>query len=217
MPTATLPSLTSQPAPASTDLVEIAQASDNASKKCTLAQLVEAVPHVFTAIQQFEVPVQIKPGTAGIYAKDGVLSRLFADVGNSGSSETDLHSHTVPANALGSNGDSYEFDFTLQTAGNANNKRVRVYYNSTTLFDSTSLALNAANVHIKVEITRTGANTQRCTTTISSDSSLLIAKAKYVASTEISVNTATVKVTGLGTASNDVISKMSKARWVSAV
>jgi hypothetical protein len=67
------------------------------------------------------------------WAKDSPrrINFNFAQVGNVGGGEDDLHSHTVAANSLATNGDSIWFYFAGTNANTANNKTWRVRFNAT--------------------------------------------------------------------------------------
>lgn len=75
--------------------------------------------------------------------------------------ETDLHSYTVPGNTLRATGDRMVFKASGNTSANANTKRIRPYVAGTVVLDSTASALNAIPFHIEVNVIRTGATTAR--------------------------------------------------------
>jgi len=66
-------------------------------------------------------------------------------VGNVGTGEDNLITYTVPGNLLTVNLDRIKFTSAGTFAANINNKRIRVYFGTTVLLDTTALALNGGD------------------------------------------------------------------------
>jgi hypothetical protein len=74
--------------------------------------------------------------------------------------EYTLNSVTLPAGALNKNGRGAIIAALLTTAGNANNKNIKVYLGATAIATITASTANAKDVIIVVFLLRTGASTQ---------------------------------------------------------
>ncbi|MCI0353076.1 MAG: hypothetical protein L0Z53_26955, partial [Acidobacteriales bacterium] len=154
-------------------------------------------------------------GTSTTFARlGGSLVVNTTAVGNVGAGEDDLITFSVPANTLATNGDYLEARFFGTFAGNANNKRVRVKFGATTLFDATALAFNGADWSVTVTIVRTGATTQKATATFVSSSSLLVASTDYTTPAETLSGAVTIKCTGEATADNDIVQEGAAIKWL---
>lgn len=83
-------------------------------------------------------------------------------VGNPASTdETDLHTYTIAANQLATNGDALCIRAWILHAGTANNKRTRLYFGATLIGDSTVLATQSNWYYVEATVFRTGAATQK--------------------------------------------------------
>jgi len=76
-------------------------------------------------------------------------------------SETDMYNQSIAAAMLAANGQTLFLRCGGRTAGNANTKRVRIYWGNTVVFDSTALAANGDTWETTVTILRTSAVTQK--------------------------------------------------------
>jgi hypothetical protein len=95
-------------------------------------------------------------------ASPAILDSQSGDNGTPASTaETTLKSFTIPGSTLATNGDLIRFRATLRTAGNANNKTIRVKFGATTLVTLGAGAFNADFLIVEGTIVRTGAATQR--------------------------------------------------------
>lgn len=109
----------------------------------------------------------VPAGTPGVTATTaragGVLNTQYTAVGNTAdTNEDNLMSYTVPANVLGSNGDSLHIEAWGDFANSVNTKRLKLKFGATTIVDSTALAFNTTVRvwRISCDIIRTGAATQ---------------------------------------------------------
>ncbi len=88
----------------------------------------------------------------------GVVTNFFADVNNSGTSETAANAFNVPANSMATNGDRLVRCVGVTVSSGASDKRVRLYFGGDTIFDSTALANTGAGAYsITAEVIRTSA------------------------------------------------------------
>lgn len=96
----------------------------------------------------------------------GTLGSRPADVStgsvqNSGTGETDLMSHVVPANRLNVNGRSVRFRFGGVVAGNANAKTIKFYFGTASItLNPTTTSPNGLTWEGEVDVIRTGSNAQ---------------------------------------------------------
>lgn len=102
--------------------------------------------------------------TLGRRATKGVpygsaLMTAYLNATGANTTETDLAAFTLAPNYLGI-GEGFRLTLWAQTAANANNKRLRVYLGTTTLFDTTALAANNEAWAFDLMLLRTGAAAQ---------------------------------------------------------
>jgi hypothetical protein len=134
----------------------------------------------------------------------GVVDTNVTPASNTSTTETDLMTYTLPANALITDSDSIEIIAWGTTAANANNKTVRLKFGSTYLLQSTTAAANGVSWKFHAIVSKTGAATQTAVAEMQS-SATFTNTTTVTAPTETLSSTVIVKVTGQsGTASNDI-------------
>lgn len=142
------------------------------------------------------------------------LATNITAVGNVGAGEDDLISYTIPSGTLTRNGEYCEFEGAFTFAANGNNKRIRVKLGSTTLYDTTALALNNRAMSLHAIVIRTGAAAQTCMVKmLANDGVLAIASVAHTAATESLAASVVFKFTGEATADNDIIQKFMTVKW----
>lgn len=149
---------------------------------------------------------RIRWGTASsTYARvSGTLTANTTAVWNVGIGEDDLITYTVPANLLSVNSDRIEFSATGTFWANANNKRIRVYFGTSVLFDTTALAFNSGDWVVTGCIIRTWWAVQRSWVRFTSSNALLTSSTDYTQTGMNLASNQTFKLTGEGTANNDI-------------
>lgn len=139
---------------------------------------------------------------------------LFADfttTGNATTVETVVKTVSIGASQLAVNNDTINFVAGGTFAATINNKQLKVYFGATLIFDSGAVAITAASSwSIHGTIMRTGAATQKCTTTLTTSSSVLMAFTSYSTATETLSGANTLKISALATANNDVVGEFWK-------
>lgn len=147
---------------------------------------------------------------------DGRFNSLKSDTtqtGNVGTGEDNLIGYTMPANTLGTNGDYIEIDAFGTMAANADNKQLKLYFGSTVIYDSTSLAINDADFNINCKIIRTAESSQKCIINIISNNATLPTTSIYTTTTESTSGSITIKCTGEGVSDNDIVQEGLLVRW----
>ena len=135
-------------------------------------------------------------------------------VGNVGIGEDTIYSYSIDGNSLNNNGEAILADCVGIFAASLNNKRLRVKYGGTTIFDSGSLAITAAtDWSLKVRIMRTGAATQKCSVEMSSSSAVLSSSSDYSTATETLSGAVVFTVTAEATTDNDIVGEFIKVFW----
>lgn len=135
----------------------------------------------------------------------GTLNVNTTGVGNIGAGEDDLITYSVVGNTLAVDGDYLTFEAAGTFATSINNKRVRVKFGSTTLFDSGALAITtASDWTARGTIIRTSSTTFRAAIELSTSSATLTASSDYSTGTETLSGALTLKFTGEATANDDV-------------
>ena len=135
--------------------------------------------------------------------------RLYAGttaVGNVGGGEDDLMSYTLPAGTLAADGQLIRVTASGTKANNANAKTVKVYF-GTTVIVSVTLGTSAAGTwRIIAEIARVGATSERSESWAADITTQ--APQNGAAPAETLANALAVKLTGTGTANNDIVQTM---------
>jgi hypothetical protein len=143
----------------------------------------------------------------------GTLKVDLTDSPNSAGVETNLTSYTILANSLSADLMYLEAEAFGIFAANANNKRVKLKFGTTTLLDTGSIAANAGSWSIKARIIRSGASAQKCIATIVSDNALAIDSATYTLGAEDLTTNLALFCTGEGVAGSDVIQRGLIIKW----
>jgi len=145
----------------------------------------------------------------------GTLNTSTTQTGNTAGTETDLYTYSVPASTLLTNGNGLHLECGGTFAGTANtDKRLRVKFGATTLWDSGTLAItSAAAWAIQANVLRSGAATQKGSVAFASSSTVLPASGGYSTAAETLSGAVTIKVTGQGTSASDVVGEWCKLEW----
>jgi len=145
-----------------------------------------------------------------------IINHNTTETGNTAATETTLFTFSVPANTLGTDGDSLRFMVAGTFATSVStNKDIKVKFGSTTILDTGSLAItSAANWIIEGRIIRTGGTGQKCIVRISTSSSVLVGTVSYTLSSETLSGALSLAVTGNGTNANDVLGEMYQLEWL---
>lgn len=191
-----------------------------------------AVDNTGTYVELFTISVngkaQIKSGLAATIpaALGGAIFDHFTDAGNTTTAETDLYTDTLPASALGTNGDKIvaEYEGIYVTSATAS-RQLRVYFGGTLIFDSTALVSAVIDQwNIRVRIIRVSASVVRCAVTFTDHNTTITSSFSTTVYTEVTgltlANTQILKITGTaagtGAATNDLVAKLGTIDWRSA-
>lgn len=135
----------------------------------------------------------------GTYDVDSVIG------GNTGSSETDLATKTHTGGLVGNSGERCVLKAFGSFAGNANNKRIRVYFGGTAIMDTTALALNGGVWDIESRVYRISSTTAKAVTVFRSSNAVLPGWVETSLSMSITwANSQVFKITGTATSDNDI-------------
>lgn len=139
------------------------------------------------------------------------LNSSVTQTGNTAATETTLFSCVLPANEL-SNEDSIEFSAAGTFAATAaTDKRIKVKFGTTTIYDSGTLAITTAEAWVlRGTITRSGASSQKCDVVLNTSSTTLPTDTTYATSTESLASSVTLTITGQGTNASDVVGERFK-------
>jgi hypothetical protein len=142
------------------------------------------------------------------------LNTDFSQSGTIGTGEDTIYSYSVPANTLATNGDTIIATCSGYVATSVNNKRIRVRFGSTLLFDSGAMAITtAADWSLRLEIVRTTVSTQKAVVVLNTNNSSYASLVDLTYPTETLTGAVTLSVTGEGTSDNDVVKEMAKVRF----
>ena len=158
-------------------------------------------------------------GTGTARAKvGGAISSNVTATGNVGTGEDTLHTYTIPANTLSANGEFLRIQQAVTFAANANNKRYKIKYGATTIYDSGTVAQNGGSAVFDILITRYGVASQYVIIHGQlSAGSLLAAPTVYQTASETLSGTSVLTDTGEATADNDIVSRVTIIQWGDAV
>lgn len=160
------------------------------------------------------VAIQAGSSTGQIARVGGVIQTDTTTTGNVGAGEDTLQTYSVPASTLATDKDTIFGTYSGTFGASLNNKRLRLKFGATTIFDSGALAITAATDWVlEFEIIRTGATTQKCNTRLNTSSGTLSAYADYSTAAETLSGAVTLLLTGEATADNDIVKEMFKLRW----
>lgn len=131
-----------------------------------------------------------------------------AQTGNIGLEEDTILTVTIPAATLAANGDALVAEAAGTIATSINQKRMKVKFGSTTIFDTgaTGIPISAAiDWSIQVRIIRTGAATQKCAVTMNTNNATLASYCDYTTPAETLANALALFVTGEAVLDNEVV------------
>ena len=129
-----------------------ASAGSNATTLATVNANVGTFTNATVTTNGKGLVTAISSGTAG---GTSLLGTNVTQVSTSGTSETDLHSYTIPANTLTADGQFLEFETFLTATGGASSLTIRTYANGT-FFTSSSSTVTATggNLWTRTIVTR---------------------------------------------------------------
>lgn len=145
-----------------------------------------------------------------------VISSNTTTVGNTSTGETDLDSFALPADSLNRTGDAVHLYASGSFAANANTKRIRAYFGTTVLFDTTALAFNGTTWSLELLIVRTGSASQKIMTRFDANDAVMVATpypfTKYTTAAIDLTLSETIKLTGQAPAgaSNDIVQEINR-------
>lgn len=154
----------------------------------------------------------------------GVIGDHYTDAGNTGTSETDLYSDTLPASILANAGDMIQTEYGgLFVSSGTATRQVRIYFGGNLIFDTGALTLSlssawtcyatfmrvdSANVRYMVSFTTEGAALAAYTAT-GSLGSLNLSNANIIKITG--------QAAGVGAATNDIVAKLGAAWYYPSI
>jgi hypothetical protein len=121
-----------------------------------------------------------------------------------GGADTTLFSQAIQAGSLAEAGDSIAFEVSCVYASNANNKRMRINFGSSTIWDSSALAINGGSTTVIGRIMRVSETAQRYHLAIHSGSASLLGLSFAGGTTENLANALNLSVIGNGTLLGDI-------------
>lgn len=149
--------------------------------------------------------VRLGSASASFAKVGGTISASTTAVGNVGTGEDTLITYTLPANSMATNLDRVRGRVSGTFASNANNKRIRIYFGTTVIFDTTALAFNGGNWTADFEVIRVSATSQKANVSFYSSNALLPVSSKYTLVAMTLTSSQVIKCTGEATANNDVV------------
>jgi hypothetical protein len=154
-------------------------------------------------------------GTTTMSAVPVVASVSGSTAGNTTTGEDDLLSYAVPANTLSANLTGIEVEAWGSTANNANAKTIKFYFGSAAIGSMALTVSQASPWYVKAQIIRTASNTQRGIVTYSQGGTTKQADVAIdVSLTQTDTNAITVKMTGEGVDTNDILQRGMTVKFI---
>lgn len=166
--------------------------------------------------------IATKAGTStGQIAKvGGTIFSYTADAGNSGTTETDLYTDSIPANTLATNKDKIEAKYAGEMVNSATaTRQLKVYFGGSVIFDTGALSLSASSDwDLEVLIIRVSSTVVRYTCKLNLTGASLSAYCNVGELTGLTLSNAnTLKITGqaagVGAATNDLVARLGNVEW----
>ena len=132
------------------------------------------------------------------------LDAATGPIGNAAGTETTLSETIVSQGTLAKSESSILIFACGKTAANANNKTIRLFFGTTEIFTTGSVALNGVDWTLQAEIVRTSDVTQIAWIQFFSTSTLTQKTTVTTASVNLAQNQ-TIEITGQGVAASDVL------------
>ena len=148
---------------------------------------------------------QMGSGT-GRAANVGKANANVTAVGNVTVGEDDLITYALPANSLSANGKAVKIKVWGTTANNVNAKTLKLYFGSQIILTN-SLAVSIAGFwYAEAIVVRTGASTQDIFANLNTNTATVaVVDQEITAGTQTDTAAITIKCTGEGTDTNDVV------------
>lgn len=147
----------------------------------------------------------------------------YANVGNSGTSETDLYSDTIAAGQLGANGAKLDAEYGGVFVSSATaTRQIKLYFGGTAIFDTGALTLSLSSAWtMYVSIIRVSSSVIRYMVSMTTEGAALAAYTAVGELTGLTLSgTNILKITGqaagVGAASNDLLGKMATVAYYPA-
>lgn len=176
---------------------------DNSTVTSNVFGTATATAGVGTRARQFNPQI----GNSTSYGiAPGVVFKNGTSIGNTGATETDLRTYTMPANAFSSNGKGVRITAHGTTANNANAKTVRVYFDGVVI-GSIALTTSQANTfRLDGEVLYdSGTNSRAIMQIIQGGTATQTICTSTTVTTYTTSNPAIIKVTGQGVADSDIV------------
>lgn len=161
-------------------------------------------------------PGTIKAGTSvSSVSLSGAFYQTFTSTSNAAATDTILYTKNISSNTLSTNGQAISFEASGTFAGTiAVDKRIKIVWGGTTVFDSGNLAITSASEWtLSGECYRTSATTQKCKTSLNTSFASLGAYADYAAAGLTLANNNTLTLNASGTNAADVTAEIFAINW----
>lgn len=161
-------------------------------------------------------------GSTTIAKAGGTIFNHFADAGNTTTAETDLYSDSIPASALGTNGDKLDATYGCIFVNSTSTKQLKLYFGGTAIFDTGALTISASSeISMEVLIIRVSSTVVRyvvraVTTGASTGAYSAVGELTGLTLSNANVLKITGTAAGVGAATNDIVAKASTVEWKSA-
>ena len=139
------------------------------------------------------------------FSVGGVLETQSTSNGNIGTGEDVLMTYTLANGALGTAEDRVELTGFGTLAANGQNKRIRIYFGSTVIFDTGTVTHNALDWSFSGVVIRTGAATQIASCNFIWENTG--ADTDFTSPLETLSGSVVIKVTGEASSDNDIVQK----------
>jgi hypothetical protein len=136
------------------------------------------------------------------------------DVGNTSTTETDLHTTSIAGNTLSSDKDGLDFSFTDSLAANTNSKVIKIYFGSTAIIMPANTHAAGGSVEITGRIIRASSTTAEISGVMSSQNGTAVYPFHATVSSLDFTSSITLKSTGTGGSTGDITELTSSVRKI---
>lgn len=164
--------------------------------------------------------LSIKSGTSVSFAHaGGTLFTFVSSTGNTTTVETDLYVASVTANTLATSSSTILFSFGGTAVNSTSTKDIKVYFGTTTIFDTGALSTSAsASWDMEGKITYSGSNIFKCIVLDATTGLSVLSGATFTRVGVVPTQGIIIKVTGtsaaIGAATNDIKAESGKVWWM---
>jgi hypothetical protein len=172
-----------------------------------------ATAQTFTGVKTLANGSLMTMGTGSDVAySGGIVYMSTTAVGNVDAGEDDLISYSLLANSLNANNKGFRVTFYGNTAANANNKTIKIYFDDDQLVTTGAVAANNKDWILTATVVRDGASSQVCIAQGRMNETEV--EPDFTDGDSDETGALTIKATGEATATDDIVCECMIVEWL---